>query len=85
MRPGDIRFATHSFSAPKGWDEAKNGECDTLTVRRRNETGNHTFESAWYPTPEELALLNAGEPVILTVWNSQPPVSINVNEGEKSP
>jgi hypothetical protein len=80
MNPGNIRFATHAFHAPRAWNEQKHGECATLHVRQRSAG---TCESAWYPTPEELALLNLGEPVILTVWGGQPPVSVNVNEGEK--
>ena len=80
MTPGEIRFATTHFKAPPKWDGKKHGECATLAVRVR---GDGTFESAWYPSSEELALLNAGEPVVLTVWGGQPAVSINVNSGEK--
>lgn len=81
MSPGNIRFATHAFGAPQSWDETKHGECGVLHVRKR---ANATCESAWYPSPEELARLNAGEPVILTVWGGQPPVSLNVIEGERN-
>lgn len=82
MSPGHIRFETHAFSAPGEWDRDRHGDCETLHVRVR--PAHRTCESAWYPSPEELALLNAGEPVILTVWGSQPPVSLNVNAGEKT-
>lgn len=79
MTPRNIKNATHAMCAPKNWDAASNGECDVLYVRK----WLNTFESAWYPTAEELALLNAGEPVILTTFGFQPPVSLNVREEEK--
>lgn len=78
MTPGEVKFATHQFGEPLGWDATKDVTCDTLHVRKR---GN-MFESAWYPTAEELRRLVTGAPVILTVWGGQPPVALNVNEGE---
>jgi hypothetical protein len=39
------------------------------------------METAWEPTPDELARLNAGAPVILRVLGQQhPPVSLDVGE-----
>ena len=38
--------------------------------------------SAWQPTAEELALLNAGEPIILRVYGTaHPPVMLSVGDG----
>lgn len=39
------------------------------------------METAWMPTPDEIAAINAGAPVILRVLGQQhPPVSIDVGE-----
>lgn len=77
MQPGEIRFATRTLGAPEGWDAEKNGECATLPIRDRNGT----MQSAWYPSIEEIAMMIAGRPVILTVWGSaHPPVSLHVEE-----
>lgn len=77
MSPGEIKFATRALGAPTGWDASKHGECDVLPIRDRDGT----MQSAWYPSVEEIALLVAGRPVILTVWgSSHPPVSVNVEE-----
>ena len=40
-----------------------------------------TFTSAWLPTPEELAALNAGAPVYLFIWGTgHPPVYVGVKQ-----
>lgn len=40
------------------------------------------MQSAWRPTPEELAALNAGFPIILTVMGRvHPPVMLEVQHG----
>lgn len=45
----------------------------------RTEDGR--FVSAWLPTPEELAALNAGAPVYLSIWgSSHPPVYVGVKQ-----
>jgi len=42
------------------------------------------METAWEPTPDELAKLNAGAPVILRVLGTQhPPVYLDVGEVPK--
>jgi len=75
MTPGRIQFATRALGAPANWNPEKQGECDSLQIRDRDGT----MESAWYPTPDELAAIMAGRPVILTVWGTgHPPVSLNV-------
>lgn len=76
MTPGEIRFATRALGAPPDWDP-RQGECATLPIRDRDGT----MQSAWYPTVEEIALMIAGGPVILSVWgSSHPPVAITVEE-----
>lgn len=43
--------------------------------------GTPAMETAWLPTPDELARLNAGAPVILRVIGTgHPPVMIDVGE-----
>ena len=74
MIPVKIRDATHRFGAPVGWDQAAMGRCSHLFVRF--EEG--ACKSAWEPTPAELALLNAGGVIVLSVAGGQPPVMLGV-------
>jgi hypothetical protein len=70
-----IHFAEANLclKAPENWDEEKNGKCEDLFVRLQDGM----ITSIWVPTPEELAVLNAGGGVALTVHSqSQPPVSL---------
>lgn len=69
-----ITSATHYLGAPKGWEPEKDGDCHHLAVRIE---GN-VFLSAWEPTPDELAALNAGGSVILSIVGGQPPVMLSV-------
>lgn len=57
-------------------------ECRALPIRRAQfSDGAPCVQSFWKPTPEELALLNAGEPVIFTAWGTtHPPVILEVME-----
>lgn len=77
MQTRTIRGANFTFKAP-----ADMPDCQDLPVRLERSNGEmlHT-SSAWYPTPDELALLNAGEPVVLTIWgNGMPPVLLWVDK-----
>jgi hypothetical protein len=76
MIPRRIRNATITFAAPPDWSESKHGKCLGLAVRITPGVGH--FESAWEPTPEELAALNEGGSVILRVVGGQPPVALYV-------
>lgn len=64
MIPTSIQGATHRYSAPANWNEKDFGPCAVLEVRRQTlGTGlNAVIEcySAWKPSAEELAVLNAG-------------------------
>lgn len=76
MKPGPIMFANRWLGPPDGWDRNKHGDCGALEIRERDGV----MESAWYPSPEELAELAKGRPVILTIWGHEhPPVSLNVS------
>lgn len=74
MIPMRIAGATAYLGAPKGWKPDDDGKCVHLAVR---QVGN-VFESAWEPTPAELALLNAGGSIVLRVVGGQPPVMLVV-------
>lgn len=77
MLPRKIEGANVVFGAPEGWDEATQGPCIKLHARVvRDDTGMRV-ETAWEPSPEELAMLNAGGSVILSVVGGQPPVWIS--------
>jgi hypothetical protein len=78
MIPRRIKNATGVFGAPMDWDQKRDGNCVGLAVRVTPFTRNPFFESAWEPTPEELAQLNAGGSVILRVIGGQPPVALYV-------
>lgn len=70
-----ISGANLYLGAPKDWDEEKDGSCHGLAVRRVED---NVFQSAWEPTPAELAALNAGGLVVLSVVGGQPPVMLSV-------
>ena len=80
MIPRRIKGFTHVLGAPKNWNAARDGKCVGLAIRasRVRQKGPVECQSAWEPTPEELALLNAGGSVILTVVGRQPPVRLEV-------
>lgn len=74
---GRIEGWTHAFGKPEGMTDE---QCATLHVRaQRQEDESVTLTSAWFPTPAELAALNAGEPVYLSVFGGgHPPVFVGV-------
>lgn len=76
MKPTVIANANLNLNPPVRWPVEEYGECLPLQVRR---TGS-TLASAWLPSPEELAILNAGGAVVLTIFteNFYPPVSVHV-------
>jgi hypothetical protein len=82
-----IEGANAHPGAPKGWDPEQDGICGVLPVRvtwSKNALGHdtgraQTCESAWVPSPEELATLNRGGTVRLVVAGWQVPVSLHVD------
>lgn len=74
MIPQRIADATHYLGAPKGWKPEDDGNCVHLAVR----VVDNVWQSAWEPTPGELALLNAGGSIVLSVVGGQPPVMLTV-------
>ena len=75
-----ISGTTHYLGSPKGWHPDKDGKCGHLAIRTQGEPqrGDGWCESAWEPTPSELAALNAGGSIILRVVGWQPPVALYV-------
>lgn len=81
MIPGRIADATLTLGAPDGWDPEKHGPCSGLPVRIDRRCGLPRFSSAWFPTPDEIAAIQAGAPVILRlVGNGHPPVMLSVGD-----
>lgn len=79
MIPAMIGGATRRLGAPADWDKQRDGHCGGLAVRDERTTAGPGMTSAWQPTPEELARLNAGASVHLTVLGMvHPPVSMSV-------
>jgi hypothetical protein len=78
--PRRISGSTHALGAPKDWDNAVDGNCCTLHVRWVQEGGHMCAQSAWEPTPAELAMLNNGGSVVLSIVGGQPPVMLSVEE-----
>jgi hypothetical protein len=74
MTPAIITRANCLLTAPTDWDVATHGECCSLAVRKDGDT----IQSAWIPDADELAALNAGGVVILTLYGAIPPVSLHV-------
>ncbi|WP_063893075.1 hypothetical protein [Burkholderia ubonensis] len=69
----EIEGATRRLGAPADWDQSKSA-CDTLPIVDV-ETDNGPFMvSAWQPTAEELAALNAGAPIRLWIQGTNHPV-----------
>jgi hypothetical protein len=74
MNPTHIPGANRVLTAPRDWDAERNGPCDPLPVI---DTGEF-FQSAWIPDPVEIDCMQAGAPVIVTIWGrALPPHSVS--------
>lgn len=84
MDVATIKGATHNPGAPRGWTAA-NGPCGSLPiVYQKDSHGNPECISAWKPTADELAELNNGGFVMLSVVGWQVPVSIFTGNAESA-
>lgn len=72
MIPLRIEGATHILRAPLGVPNILD-----LHVRL---TDGDVYVSRWEPTPDELAILNAGGSIELQIMDCQPPVSLQAVE-----
>lgn len=76
-----IQGATRVFGAPVDWDEAKQGPCGALAIRDELIDGVRFMASAWELSPDEIAALQAGAPLILRIaGTNHPVVSLCVGE-----
>jgi hypothetical protein len=66
------------FGAPKGWDQDKDGPCGALPVRIEpwGPANRRNHISTWRPSPEELAILNNGGYVEVSLLDLQPPMAV---------
>lgn len=77
MIPGHINGANARLGAPNGMND-----CIGLFVRvDQHQSGAALLSSVWHPTPDELAAIVAGAPILLTIYGSNhPPVQLGVSE-----
>ena len=67
------------LGAPAGWDQ-KELPCGALAITRTECQGVPAVVSYWMPTIDELAALNAGQPLALWVLGTtMPPVAIEMD------
>lgn len=80
MDIGKITGTTRTLGAPRGWDQTSDGVCVGLPIRdERHAPGINRMVSAWVPTPEDIALIQAGAPIYLhVIGETHPPVSLVV-------
>lgn len=78
-----MRFIQHPsntrvLGAPPGWDQQQL-PCSALPITDHGHDGLPAITSFWQPDAAELAALNAGKPVMLTViGRAMPPVCLGV-------
>lgn len=82
MEPIRLPGMNRTLNPPPDWDEEANGPCDPLHVFADVPPGaGLRITSAWQPNEEELAALNRGCAVALTVFGGAiPPMSLGVFE-----
>jgi hypothetical protein len=84
MIPVVIEGYTRVLGAPFGWTPETSGPCGALAIRDGMNGDMPNMMSSWEPTPEELAALNAGAKVELSVIGSgHPPVWVSVGQVPK--
>ncbi len=80
MRPVHFEDQTLIMGAPPGTPPGKCGGLPMRIGQSKIWPGANTFTSYFKPSPEELAALNAGACVELTVHGIvHPPVAVNVD------
>lgn len=80
MKPVLHHSNNRVLGAPEGWDQSKM-ECEAIGITDREVLGMKCVVSFWQPSPSELARLNSGHAVTLSiVGNTMPPVCVSVEE-----
>jgi len=70
-----IPGATRNFGAPKDWNPERDGPCGVLPIRDEAcDRGMHWMVSQYKPSPEDLAVLNAGGSIRLGINGTTHPV-----------
>lgn len=78
-----IEGATRNLGAPPDWNGEELGKCNILPILDTMTQEGPFMVSAWEPTPDELAALNAGASVKLWVSGRiHPVVTISVGDIE---
>ena len=81
MLPARIMNATRYLGAPAGWDPERDPPCSHLAIRDEVHDGMPMMVSAWEPTPDEIARLQAGAKVVLHIVGvGHPPVAVEVGD-----
>jgi hypothetical protein len=75
MTPKDFPQANCTLEAPLGMEDT------VQPLRVLFDESQRSFTSIWMPSPEELAALNAGKGVIVTLYSIHPPLFVGA-EGE---
>lgn len=79
MRYVQHRTNNRVLGAPKGWDQ-KELPCGALPITDALHDGVPAVLSFWVPDAAELAAINAGHPIVLSIigGNTMPPASVFV-------
>lgn len=93
MNPKVIDGWNAAPGAPVNWNPERDGPCGSLPIRVHPPEalkpgafmGVEWCDSAWEPTPHELAKLNAGGQVVLRCYGWQIPVSLTVEAAPRAP
>lgn len=76
---GRIQGATRTLGKPANWDQSHpDTQCEALSILDVAPCdGGPAMVSAWFPSPEEISLLQAGQPVYLSIFGTaHPPVAL---------
>lgn len=84
MKAMHFHGQTHVLEAPPSHDHRADGEIIGLPVQELvDERGRRWgWRSAWKPSPEQLAMLNAGGCVFADWAGGQPPCNLDVGPAE---
>jgi len=84
MNPTDFPQANAVFGPPMDLEESQCQRipCYSGKVRGGSVDGSDIVVTAWLPTPEELAVLNAGKPLFLSFLGGLPPHFLTVDFGQ---